>query len=114
MDHAILHGKPFSNCFIKQDACTGVHSACRREEMCTTLSTAQPGADVGTSWSYGGGGAGGGLGLDLQIWDLNRALETEATVFDKVFITLYEHFYYKQGLVAVGDCFLLVYYYTKW
>ena len=44
----------------KQDACKGVHSACRREEMCTTQSTtpstAQAGADAGTSWSYGGGG----------------------------------------------------------
>ena len=40
--------------------------------MCTTQSTtpstAQAGADAGTSWSYGGGGS-----LDLQIWDLNRA-----------------------------------------
>ena len=24
-----------------------------------------------------------------------------------------EHFYYKQGLLAIGDCFLLVYYYPK-
>ena len=46
--------------------------------MCTTPSTAQAGADAGTSWSYGGGGAGG---LDLQIRDLNRAHETETTVF---------------------------------
>ena len=30
----------------KQDACTGVHSACRQEEMCTTPSTAQAGADA--------------------------------------------------------------------
>ena len=45
---------------IKQDACTGIHSACRREEMCTTPSTAQAGADAGTSWSYGGGGGAGG------------------------------------------------------
>ena len=35
----------------QQDACTGVHSACRREEMCTTPSTAQAGADAGISWS---------------------------------------------------------------
>ena len=27
--------------------------------------------------------------------------------------TFYEHFYYKQGLLAIGDCFLLVYYYPK-
>ena len=56
--------------------------------MCTTQSTtpstAQAGADAGTSWSYGGGGegeGGGRGGLDLQIWDLNRAHETETTVF---------------------------------
>ena len=61
---------------IEQDACTGVHSACRREEMCTTPFTAQAGANAGISWSYGGEG-----GLDLQIWDLNRAHETETTVF---------------------------------
>ena len=51
--------------------------------MCTTQSTtpstAHTGADAGTSWSYGR--AGGGGGLDLQIWDLNRAHETETTVF---------------------------------
>ena len=46
----------------EQDACTGVHSACRREEnghnpmaqsgyLCTTPSTAQAGADAGISWS---------------------------------------------------------------
>ena len=45
----------------------------------TTPSTAQAGADAGTSWSYGRGGGRGGL--DLQIWDLNRAHETETTVF---------------------------------
>ena len=27
--------------------------------------------------------------------------------------TLYEHFYYKQGLLAIGDCFLLVNYYSN-
>ena len=47
--------------------------------MCTTPSKAQAGADAGTSWSYGGGGGRGGL--DWQIWDLNRAHETETTVF---------------------------------
>ena len=43
---------------VKQDACTGVRSACRREEnwaqsgyLCTTPSTAQAGADAGISWS---------------------------------------------------------------
>ena len=45
--------------------------------MCTTPSTAQAGEDAGISWSYSGGGG----GLDLQIWDLNRAHETETTVF---------------------------------
>ena len=48
--------------------------------MCTTPSTAQAGADAGTSWSYGGGGGEAGV-LDWQIWDLNRAHETETTVF---------------------------------
>ena len=48
----------------KQEACTGVHSACRREEMCTTPSTAQAGADAGISWCRDGGEGGG---LDLQI-----------------------------------------------
>ena len=48
---------------LKQDACTGVHSACRREEMCTTPSTAQAGANAGISWYYGGEGG----GIDLQI-----------------------------------------------
>ena len=61
---------------FEQDACTGVHSACRREEMCTTPSTAQAGANAGISCCYGGEG-----GLDFQIWDLNRAHETETTVF---------------------------------
>ena len=43
---------------VKQDACTGVRSACRREEnwaqsgyLCTTPSAAQAGADAGISWS---------------------------------------------------------------
>ena len=46
--------------YIKQDACTDVHSACRREE----------------NGQKSGGGA-----FDLQIWDLNRVHETERTVF---------------------------------
>ena len=33
----------------------------------------------------GGGGGGGGRGLNLQIWDLNRAHETERTVFSAKF-----------------------------
>ena len=43
--------------YIQQDACTGVHSACRREEnglnldICATPSTAHTGADAGISWS---------------------------------------------------------------
>ena len=86
--------------------------------MCTTPSTAQAGANAGISCCYGGEG-----GLDLQLWDLNRAHETETTVFpihrfsacvdadyeikesikdiqQTVQWTLYEHFYYKQGLNA--------------
>ena len=45
--------------------------------LSNTPSTAQAGADAGISWSYSGGGG----GLNLQIWDLNRAHETERTVF---------------------------------
>ena len=96
--------------------------------LCTTPSTAHAEAEADVlNW---------GRGLHLQIWDLNRAHETERTVFPipQVFSmcrrrlwhkrkhkdiqqtvqwTLYEHFYYKQGLLAIGDCFLLVYYYPK-
>ena len=73
----VTDASPFA-IVIEQGACTGVHSACRREEMCTTPSTAQAGADAGTSWSYGGGG---GVAGDLQIWNLTRAHKTETTVF---------------------------------
>ena len=73
---AVLFNSLPQNIRRQQDACTGVHSACRREEMCTTPSTSQAGANAGISWSYGGEG-----GFDLQIWDLNRAHETETTVF---------------------------------
>ena len=68
----------------KQDACTGVHSACRREEnghnldicvlRCLRLRQGQMQGFL--SLKVGGGG-----GLKLQIWDLNRAHETERTVF---------------------------------
>ena len=43
--------------------------------LCTTPSTAQAGADAGFLGLKVGGG------LNLQIWDLNRAHETERTVF---------------------------------
>ena len=69
--------------FLKeQDACTGVHSACRREEnghnldICVLrrlrLRQGQMRDFLVLKW---------GGGLNLQIWDLNRAHETERTVF---------------------------------
>ena len=68
----------------KQDACTGVHSACRREEnghnldICVLrrlrLSQGQMQGFLGLKVGRGGG-------LNLQIWDLNRPHETERTVF---------------------------------
>ena len=78
-----------------------------------------------------------GGGLLLQIWDLNRALENRKKLFFqyhrfsacvdadydiKESIKIFNKqcneysmntFYYKQGLLAIGDCFLLVYYYPK-
>ena len=76
--------KPAKNYFyFKQDACTGVHSAYRREEnghnldVCVVrrlrLTERQMQEFLGLKW--------GGGGLHLQIWDLNRANETERTVF---------------------------------
>ena len=57
----------------RQDASTGVHSACRREENGHNL-------DIwGRCWDFLVLKCGGGL--NLQIWDLNRAYETERTVF---------------------------------
>ena len=70
---------------IKQDAgvFTGVHSACRREEnghnldICVLrrlrLRQGQMQGFLGLKV--------GGRGVNLQIWDLNRAHETERTVF---------------------------------
>ena len=68
---------------IKQDACTGVHSACRREknghnlDICVLrrLRLRQEQMQGFLVLKCGGGG------LNLQIWDLNRAHETERTVF---------------------------------
>ena len=80
-----------------------------------------------------------GGGLDLQIWDLNRVHETERTVFpipqffsmcrrrlchdiketnsancNEHFMNTYTiNLYYKQDLLAIGDCFFLVYCYLK-
>ena len=60
------------NLNTQQDACTGVHSACRREENGHNL-------DICVlrrlRLRKGQGG------LNLQTWDLNRAHETERTVF---------------------------------
>ena len=67
---------------IKQDACTGVHSAYRREknghnlDICVLrrLRLTQRQMQEFLGLKLGGG-------LHLQIWDLNRAHETERTVF---------------------------------
>ena len=63
----------------QQDACTGVYSACRREENGHNL-------DIWVLRLRQGQmqivlGLKVGEGLDFQIWDLNRAHETERTVF---------------------------------
>ena len=73
----------------EQDACTGVHPACRREEnghnldICVLrrlrLSQRQMQGFLGLK--VGGG-------LNLQIWDLNRAHETERTVFSILHVPL--------------------------
>ena len=68
----------------EQDACTGVHSAYRREEnghnldICVLrrLRLTQRQMQEFLGLKLGGGG-----GLHLQIWDLNQAHETERTVF---------------------------------
>ena len=70
---------------LKQDACPGVHSAYRREEnghnldICALrrLRLTQRQMQEVLGLKLGGGGG----GLHLQIWDLNRAHETERTVF---------------------------------
>ena len=74
--------------FKKQDACTGVHSACRREENGHNLCVLH---NLRLVYYAVHGSARGrcrdflvlkwGGGLNLQIWDLNRAHETERTVF---------------------------------
>ena len=72
----------FPQTIYKQDACTGVHSACRREEnwhnmdICVRRLWLRQGQMQGFLGLKVGGG-----GLNLQIWDLNRAHETERTVF---------------------------------
>ena len=65
----------------KQNACTGVHSACRREENGRNLDICvlrRLRLRQGQMQGFLGLKVGGGL--NLQIWDLNRAHETE-TVF---------------------------------
>ena len=67
----------------KQDACIGVHSACPREDNGHNLDTCvlrRLRLRQGQMQEFLGLKGGGG-GLDLRIWDLNRALETERTVF---------------------------------
>ena len=70
-------------CF-KQDACRGVHSACRREENGHNLENIcvirRLRLRQGQMQEFLGLKVGGG-GLNLQIWDLNQAHETERTVF---------------------------------
>ena len=67
---------------IQQDACIGVHSACRREEnghnvdICVLRRLR---LREGQMQGFLGLKVGGGL--NLQIWDLNQAHETERTVF---------------------------------
>ena len=72
-----------NSCYIiEQDACRGVHSAYRREEnghnldifVLRRLRLTQRQMQEFLGLKLGGG-------LHLQIWDLNRAHETERTVF---------------------------------
>ena len=68
--------------YYKQDACTGVHSACRRDENGHNLDIYVPRRLwLGQGKMCGGGCLKVGGCLNLQIWDLNRAHETERTVF---------------------------------
>ena len=66
---------------VKQDACTGVHSACRREEngdnldICVLRRLRLRQGQGFLGLKVGGGG------LNLHIWDLNRAHETEKLFF---------------------------------
>ena len=64
---------------MRQDACTGVHSACRREENGHNLDIWVLRLRQGQMQIFFGPKV--GEGLDFQIWDLNRAHETERTVF---------------------------------
>ena len=71
-----------------QDACTGVHSVCRREENGHNLDICVQRTDLNAVYGSGRGRCRdflvlkwGGGSLNLQIWDLNRAHETERTVF---------------------------------
>ena len=69
---------------LKQDACTGVHSACRREENEHNLDICvlrRLRLRQGQMQGFLGLKVEGGGCLNLQIWDLNRAHETERTVF---------------------------------
>ena len=64
---------------MKQDACTGVHSACRREENghnldIWVLRLRQGQMQIFLCLKVG-------KGLDFQKWDLNRAHETKRAVF---------------------------------
>ena len=122
----------------EQDACRGVHSACRREvnrhklDICVLRlrqGRIQAFSYVGQNFlvlKWGGG-------LDWQIWHCNRAHETKRAIpqffslcrrrlwhkrkhhrYSSGYstnnaINTQKHFYYKQGLLlALGDCILLV------
>ena len=70
------------NFTYEQDACTGVHSACQREENGHNLDIcALRRLRLRQGQMQGFLGLKVGGGLNLQIWDLNRAHETERTVF---------------------------------
>ena len=67
----------------EQDACTGVHSACRREENGHNLDICvlrRLRLRQGQMQGFLGLKVGGGS-LNLQMWDLNRPHKTERTVF---------------------------------
>ena len=77
-----MKAEGFSQFKFQQDACTGVHSACRREENGHNLDICvlrRPRLRQGQMQEFLGLKVGGGL--DLQIWDLNRVHETEGTFF---------------------------------
>ena len=63
----------------KQDACTGVHSACRREKNGHNLDIWELRLRQGQMQIFLCLKV--GKGLDFQKWDLNRAHETERNVF---------------------------------